>query len=333
MPFRVLHLSPSCLSPILSTRIHCIAYLNSKDIVHSPTPIRPVAKKKKRLPFGKKRAQQRAARQEVLEEIKHNPIGGYGLYLVLDDAGLISSQTRDELAPLLARIEQRLHLPDEALKIVLPMPFEPVTDIEQDTLTSVIGQALREFARALPTLDESLRLPELYGINDMLKRHIEHTASIAFEVRLEQVLVPLLKHCGKAFQFFRADRMTNAQPGDFVHITRLKRSRQRFAQQFLAERRIQEGEVVQVVEVWEKGYLCARRLSYTGEYTQEWAFDYLDRTLPRGEHLTAIHKDEGGLYRLYPKYTGAVTDFIDLYKAHLEDHSDDPNQYRPTGPR
>ena len=292
-----------------------------------------MAKKKKRLLFGKKRAQQRAARQEVLEEIKHNPIGGYGLYLVLDDAGLISHEARDELAPLIARIEQRLHLPDEALKITLPMPFEPVTDIEQDTLTSVVGQALREFARALPNLEESLRLVELFGINDMLKRHIEHTASIAYEVRLEQVLVPLLKHCGKHLRYYRPDRTTNAQPGDYFHVTRLKRSRQKFSRQFLEERSIQEGEVVEVAEVWEKGYLCVHRLSYTGEYSREWAFDYLDRKLPRGEHLTAIHKDEGILYRLDTKYTGVVTDFIELYTAHREDRSDDPTQYRPTGPR
>ena len=292
-----------------------------------------MAKKKKRLLFGKKRAQQRAARQEVLEEIKHNPIGGYGLYLVLDDAGLISHEARDELAPLIARIEQRLHLPDEALKVVLPMPFEPVTDIEHDTLTSVIGQALREFARALPGLEESLRLVELFGINDMLKRHIKHTASIAYEVRLEQVLVPLLKHCGKHLPYYRPDRMTNAQPGDYFHVTRLKRSRQKFSRQFLEERSIQEGEVVRVAEVWEKGYLCAQRLSYTGEYSREWAFDSLDRKLPRGEHLTAIHKDEGVLYRLDTRYTGVVTDFIELYTAHREDRSDDPTQYRPTGPR
>ena len=301
--------------------------------MNSPSLIRPVAKKKKRLLFGKKRAQQRAARQEVLEEIRHNPIGGLGLYHVLDDAGLISQAARDELAPLIARIEQRLHLPDEALKITLPMPFEPVTDIEQDTLTSVIGQALREFARALPNLDEALRLAELYGLNDMLKRHSEHTASIVYEVRLEQVLIPLLKQCGQHLRYYRADRMPNAQPGDYFHITRLKNSRQRFSQQFLEERSIQDGEVVQVAEVWEKGYLCARRLSYTGEYSREWAFDYIDRVLPRGEHLTAIHKDEGILYRLDTKYTSVVEDFISLYKTHLEDHSNDPTQYRPTGPR
>ena len=292
-----------------------------------------MAKKKKRLLFGKKRAQQRAARQEVLEEIRHNPIGGYGLYHLLDDAGLIAELDKEELAPLIARIEKRLHLPDEALKITLPMPFEPVTDIEHDTLTSVIGHALREFAQALPTLAEPLRLAELFGINDMLKRHVEHTASITYEVRLEQVLVPLLKHCGKRLPYHRPDRMPNAQPGDYFHITRVKRSKQKFVSSFLKERNIQEGEVVEVEEVWEKGYLCVRRFTHTAIYSREWAFDYLERKLPRDKHLTAINKEEGILYRLDTKYAGVVKDFIELYQAHREDHSEDPTQYRPTGPR
>ncbi|MCH8963215.1 MAG: hypothetical protein IH820_18345 [Bacteroidetes bacterium] len=46
-----------------------------------------------------KRDEQRAARQEVLEEIKQNPIGGYGLYHLLDDAGLISRDAEKELEP------------------------------------------------------------------------------------------------------------------------------------------------------------------------------------------------------------------------------------------
>jgi len=68
-------------------------------------------------------------------------------YHLLDDAGLISTDAIKELEPLITSIEQRLHLDDEASKIALPMPFEPLTDIEYDTLTSVIAQALREFAQ------------------------------------------------------------------------------------------------------------------------------------------------------------------------------------------
>ena len=301
--------------------------------MNPPTRLRPVAKKKKRLLFGKKRAEQRAARHEVLEEIKQNPIGGYGLYHVLDDAGLLSKDTKEDLASLIASIEQRLHLPDDALTITLPLPFEPITDIEHDTLTSVIGQALREFAQKLPGLKEPLLLAELFGLNDMLKRHAEHTASIDYEAHLEHVLAPLLKACGTRLPFYRPDRMVNAQPGDYFHVTQLRRSKQKFSRAFLEERNIQEGEVVQIEEIWDKGYLFVRRLSYTASYSREWTFDYLDRRLPWDDHFTAVNKDEGVLYRLGSKYTDAVRDFIKLYQAHREDRSEDPTRYRPTGPR
>ena len=286
-----------------------------------------------RLLFRKKRDEQRAARHEVLEEIRQNPIGGYGLYHLLDDAGLLSRDAKKELEPFITSIEQRLHLDDEALKIALPMPFEPLTDIEYYTLTSVIAQALREFAQALPRLDEQLRLAELLGINDTLQRHVPYTASIVYEVSLEQVLHPLLQHCGEKLPFYRPDRMTNAQPGDFFRVTELRRSKQKFSRKFIEERNIQEGEIVQVDEVWDKGYLRAQRLTRTSTYSREWHFDYLQRSLPNEEHLTAVHKDEGELYRLNTRYEGAVARFIALYQAHMEDQSIDPAKYQPTGPR
>ncbi len=286
-----------------------------------------------RLLFRKRRAEQRAAKQEVLEEIRQNPIGGFGLYQLLDDAGLISRDAKKELKPLITSIEQRLHLDDEALKISLPMPFEPITDVEYDTLTAVIGKALREFARALPHLDEQLRLVELLGINDTLQRHVPHTAAIVYEVSLEQILHPLLLYCGKHLPFYRPDRMSNAQPGDFFRITELRRSKQKFSRKFIEERNIDEGEIVQVDEVWDKGYLRAQRLTRTSKYSREWRFDYLQRSLPNEEQLTAVHKDEGELYRLNTKYEGAVIRFIGLYQAHMEDQSIDPTTYQPTGPR
>jgi len=61
--------------------------------------------------------------------------------------------------------------------------------------------------------------------------------------------------------------------------------------------------------------------------------DYLQRSLPNEEHLTAVHNDEGELYRLNTRYEGAVARFIALYQAHMEDRSIDPTKYRPTGPR
>ena len=300
--------------------------------MNPPTTLRPVAKKKKRLLFGKKRAQQQAARQEILEEIKHNPIGGYGLYHVLEDAGLLSKETKKELQPIIARIAPRLNLNEEALKITLPMQFEPITDIEHDTLTAVIGKALKEFGRAIPNLEDSLRLAELFGLNDMLERHLKHTAAIDYEVRLEQILVPLLKHCGKRLPYHRPDRLPNAQPGDFFHITMLRRSKQRFAKQFMAERNIEEGEVVQVDEVWEQGYLRARRLSYASTYSRAWMFEYLNRQLPQEGHLTVVQKDEGLLYRLNARYEKVINQFVTLYRAHLPDQSEDPTMYRPIGP-
>ena len=79
--------------------------------------------------------------------------------------------------------------------------------------------------------------------------------------------------------------------------------------------------------------MCARRLSYTATYSRAWVFDYLQRTLPKDERFTAVNKDEGALYRLNNKYVRPVLDFIDLYRAHLEDRSEDPTMYRPTGLR
>ncbi len=61
--------------------------------------------------------------------------------------------------------------------------------------------------------------------------------------------------------------------------------------------------------------------------------DYLQRSLPNQEHLTAVHNDEGELYRLNIRYEGAVIRFIALYQAHMDDQSIDPTKYQPTGPR
>ena len=167
----------------------------------------------------------------------------------------------------------------------------------------------------------------------MLQRHVCHTAAIAYEVSLEQILHPLLLYCGKYLPFYRPDRRGNAQPGDFFRITELRRSKQKFSQKFLKERNIDEGEIVQVDEVWDKGYLRAQRLTRTSTYSREWRFDYLQRSLPNQERLTAVHNEEGELFRLNTKYEGAVLRFIGLYQAHMEDQSIDPTTYQPTGPR
>lgn len=287
----------------------------------------------KRLQLRKKRAEQQAARQEVLAEIKVNPIGGYGLYHLLDDAGLISEEAKEALAPLIARIEQRLHLDDDKLTISLPMPYDPITDIEHDTLTSVIGQALHQFAQHLPHLNEAQRLARLLGVNNMLQRHVPHTAAIAYEVGLEQVLYPLLQHCGDKLTYYRPDRMSNAQPEDYFRITGLRSSKQKFARPFLQERNLQENEIVRIKEVWEKGYLCVQRLSHTAAYSRAWTFYQIQHAIPQDDTITAIHEDEGDLYRVRPRHDDAVAQFIDLYRRHMDDRSEDPTIYQPIGPQ
>ena len=281
----------------------------------------------------KRRAAQRAARQEILTELQENPIGAYGLYHLMEDAGLLDAKTKEELAPSIARVEQRLSLRDEDLIIALPLPFEPITDIEHDTLTLVIGDALREFAQGLPDLNEPLRLAQLLGINDMLERHLTHTASISYEVSLEQILVPLLLHCADRLPYYRPDRLCNAQPQDFFRITNLKRSKQKFSSKFILERALQEQEIVCLEDVWPKGYMQVQRFTYTASYSKTWTFYRIGKSIPKKAHLTVVHNEEGMLYRLHARYDAAVRRLIDLYSQHREDYSPDATTYQPIGPR
>lgn len=72
-----------------------------------------------RLYFWRDHAERDAARHEVLSLIRSHPVEGYGLYRLLRDAGLLTRAAERELAPLVARIEQRLTLPPEACRIGL----------------------------------------------------------------------------------------------------------------------------------------------------------------------------------------------------------------------
>jgi hypothetical protein len=281
---------------------------------------------KYRWQFWRKRAAQRAARNEVLAEIRQNPVGAYGLYHLLDDAGLLTRAAKRELAPLMAAIAQRLDH-GEDVPVSLALPFAPLTDPEHDTLTSLLGQALRGFARALPRLDETQRLARLLGVNDLMARLAPYGAAITHEVRLEDVLLPLLQACGRHLPYYRPDRVCNAQPGDFFRVTRLQKSTQVFPPAFIAERGLEADEILRVEAVWDGGFLQARRLGRTSGYARVWTFG--GRPLPKAGPLTVLHQAEGELYRLPERYSGAADRFVGLYEVHRRDRSADPAQYQP----
>ncbi|MEM6646389.1 MAG: hypothetical protein AAF730_09055 [Bacteroidota bacterium] len=279
-----------------------------------------------------RRRKQEVARNEVLEAFYTDPIAGYGLYHLLRDAGLLSAAAQDELQPLVANAAHRLTLDEAALRIQLPMQFEPLTDIEHDTLTYVIARAIEELLRDLPSTDAPLRLAELKGLNTTLERHRDDTASFTHELRLADVLAKLVRCCGTAIDFERADRSVNVEVGDFFVVTDLKQARRRFIKAFLDERNMDAAEVLQVVDVWPHGYLRVERFGKQVAYSQEWFFQRPYRALPKEPTQAVVHRREGQLYRLSPGYAEAVARFIALYQQHQADHSPDPTHYRPTGP-
>lgn len=297
-----------------------------------PTPL-PLADLFARLmPWGR-RAEQRAAFREVLIEIRHDPMAGCGLYYLLDDAGLLADAAKKALAPLIDSIEHRATLDEEDLKIKLPMAFEPITDVEQDTLTAVIGDALKTFARSLPKLGEREKLLELLGLNDVLRRHAVHTAPLTFEVALDDVLAPLLQHCGERIRAYRKDRLSDARPGDYFQATRLKQRTRRFPRKYVAERDLEKHEVVRVEKVWKRGYFRVRRLSRRARYSRRWRLAGAGTRLPKDDAVAVVHHEEGQLYRLDHRYEAAVSDFVACFGLHLADQSVNPFTYQPTGPR
>jgi len=273
---------------------------------------------------------QKAAYQEVVEELRTNPIGGYGLYHLLDDADMLSKAAKKELEPLVIKVENRLRLKDEELIFELPLNYEPITDEEYDTLTFLIAELIRAFLDNLSHGSERLILAELMGINDTLERHIGHTSSLRRELSLEQVLVPMLHHCGDVIHQERSRRReVYLRPGDYFHVRNLARSKRWFPGHYLAERRLNRDEVVRVDEVWHKGYFQARRINHSARYTRRWKFFRLRKKLPKDNDLAAVYLEEGRVYRLETKFMDPIYRFTQLFEAHAPDYSYDPDRYQP----
>lgn len=272
---------------------------------------------------------QLAAQREVVEELRTNPIGGYGLYHLMNDAGLLSKAAKKELAPLIAKVENRLKFKDEELIFELPLNFEPITDEEYDTLTYLIAEVIRNFVDALPHASERLRLAELMGISDTLERHIGHTSSLRRELSLEEILIPILHHCGTVVNESRYGRNLSVRPGDYFHVRNLARSKRWFPKHYLSERRMNRGEVVRVEEGWPKGYFLAKRINHKARYTRRWKFFRIRKKLPKDNSLAAVFSEEGRIYRLETKFMDPVYRFIQLFEAHAPDYSYDPERYQP----
>ena len=272
---------------------------------------------------------QLAAQKEVVEELRTNPIGGYGLYHLMDDAGLLSNSAKKELEPLVRKVENRLKFRDEELIFDLPLNFEPITDEEYDTLTFLIAEVIRKFVENLPHTSERLRLAELMGINDTLERHIGHTSSLRRELNLEQILLPLLQHCGETIDKERYGKHITLRPGDYFHVRNLARSKRWLPGHYLVERRLNRGEIIRVEEPWQKGYFLAKRINHSARYTRRWKFFRLRKKLRKDNSLAVVFSEEGRGHRLSTKFMDPIYRFTQLFEAHAPDYSYDPERYQP----
>lgn len=270
-----------------------------------------------------------AAQREVVEELRTNPIGGYGLYHLMNDAGLLTKAAREELAPLIAKVENRLRFKDEELIFKLPLNFEPITDEEYDTLTYLIAEVIRNFAETLSHTPKRLLLAELIGINDTLERHIGHTSSLRRELSLEEILVHLLQRCGQIISEHKYGHNLLVRPGDYIHIRNIARSKRWLPKSYLIERRMNRGEVVRVVEVWPKGYVLVKRTDNTARYTKRWKFFRIRKKLRKDNTLAVVFLAEGRIYRLQSNFIDPIYRFTQLFQAHTPDYSYDPERYQP----
>ena len=279
-----------------------------------------------------RRAEQAAAAQEVQVALREDPVAGYGLYHILADAGLLTSSAQAELADLIAQVETRLRLPAEERVIKLPMAFEPITDVEHDTLTLVIGEAMAQYVASLPGTDEPQRLAGLVGLVDTLERHAGHTARLTLEVDFDAFLLRLLRHCGE--RELRAHRRTDRlQPGDFVQIVRPGKAPGRMATRYIKQRRIEKHEVAIVETLWPQQLIVVERLLRTAAYTRPWPFPTVNKHLSNDPTRAVIHAEEGDFFRLSPRYRSAAGRLIAAFRANAEDRSQDPGIYQPVGPR
>ncbi|MFK7846857.1 MAG: hypothetical protein AB8G77_16270 [Rhodothermales bacterium] len=232
-----------------------------------------------------------AAKKEVIAELRQNPFGGYGLYHIMNDAGLLSVNAKAELAPLIAHVEKRMDLSEEDLVVNLPLKFEPLTDEEHDTLTYVIAKALREFINTIRTHQGRFRLAAITGIIDMLERHTEHTASIHFEITLEELLGPILNHCGE--QGPLSDEYAHMGRGFYIQLGNLERSGKFFPSSYVDERALQPGEVVCVTKKLQNNYFRVMRFNYACNYTQRWYLNKSRTVLSTDNAVAVVNRKEG----------------------------------------
>ena len=192
----------------------------------------------------RKRRRQASAFREVVVAFQSDPVAAYGLFHLLKDADLLSRRQKIKLTPYLLNVENRLGLHPSELRIKLPMKFEPITDIEEDTLTYVIGRALQQFESSVSKADETILIAALRGLNGTLRRHSEQTASISQELDICNLLRTILAACAKKITYQRADKSFKVQAGDYFVVSNLKRSKTYFPVSHLTERNLSVGDVV-----------------------------------------------------------------------------------------
>lgn len=278
------------------------------------------------LPFVRDYLQKSAAKKEVLAELHTNPFGGYGLYHLMNDAGELSTDAKEELAPIIAKVERRMELREEDLTIELPLKYDPLTDEEHDTLTFAIANALKTFVAEFPKMDKRLRLAEITGINDLLERHMDDTACIHFEIELEKILDPIFTHAARKISF---ESLYQAQGGVYMELRDFKGSRRLFHDEYLKERRLRKKEFVRVKKVIRKGYVEVQRFNYSSFYTRRWHLSHISHRLPRDNSIAAAHHKEGEIYALPQLYRQPIANLIDLYLYHMQDKSYDTTKYQP----
>lgn len=282
-----------------------------------------------RFNFRLERRRKQAAYQEVVEAFQSDPIAAYGLYLLVNDSGLLSRRAQRRLRPFVENVEHRMQLTDDALKIKIPMDFDPITDVEHDTLTYVIAEALREFTRDIDSVKDKLLLAQMRGINSILERHASHTASISFEIDICAVVGKLLDRCAKGKKYQQPDGTSNIEDGDYFVVSRLRQFDTSFTKSYRDERNLKVGDIVECTTDWGRGYVTAFRLSGESNYTRIWSIHQVRKALTPDSALVIIHEKEGHFVSPLPHYRSAVNNFVELICTHDLDRSPDPTTYSP----
>ena len=247
----------------------------------------------------------------------------------MNDNGLLTDEAQEKLSPLVENVRHRLSLQDSDLKLHLPLKYEPLTDVEYDTVTYLLARAIKEFARDIQYVNDDLLLAEIVGLNDMMERHQPYTASIDIELRLEEILPHLFKRFARPQSFFRADQLPRADVGDYFAILDLEESRRRFPRDYIKERHLRQNEFVRVEKVLKRGFAYVSRLNYVGAYTQKWEFYEAGVIQPADPFSAIVYWKEGQLFKVDPRYQQHIDTFIANYLDHMTDRSVDPTHYQP----